>query len=155
MLTATKSSRPPVNKPLIVVIDHDPLLKEAYFDGDTVHICHFRNVGDEWQVDSRVDAVGIDELSHWHEIPHIFEQCWREPSEHEPECEPNTLGDFLQVILANGSHCFAFYAHDWEPESNVDSKYFSGIDLAYEDGILTVENEFYQVFPVVRYRVLQ
>lgn len=60
--------------------------------------------------------------------------------EHEPECEPNTLGDFLQVIFVESQMLIA------------------NISLALiwlMDGILTVDNEFYQVFPVVRYRVLQ
>lgn len=155
MLIATHSSRPPVIKPLIVVLEDDPLLKEAYFDGEVVHICHFRNVGAEWQVDSRIDTVDITEVSYWHEIPHVAEPCWLIPSEHEPECEPNTLGDFLQVILANGSHCFAFYAYDLEPESDVDTKYFSGVDLTFEHGFLNLRDEFYQVSPVVYYRVLK
>lgn len=77
---------------------------------------------------------------------------WIPVGESLPVVEPNTTGEFCEVLTADGYMYHAYYCHDVEP--GVDTKYWSGVDLIANDGSYEIKNEWYEISKVTHWRKL-
>lgn len=73
-----------------------------------------------------------------------------QPATNLPPHEPNTVGDFLEVITNDGEFLTAYYCDDGDGNG-----YFSGVTVrAEKNGLWSVVDEFYEVFGVAYWRLL-